>query len=181
MQGTNNGEGGGTCMLDDPNCNFMDIFVPFIPTPRETTAGASTGTGVEEVMWPSLPCSSNDDCVLKQRSRYPMYSTGVGICDCYASSTMVDDFDECEGGEEAGCRVAKCQGGMCEEWEAYCSFNLVENNGTCVLRTHENVGVASTNGAGIIKSPSFKSVARYFLYYFFTVGLISLSKSTMFD
>ena len=107
-------------------------------------------------------CSTDEECTAIVRSRYPTQqssSTGVGLCDCYSSSSIFP-FDECEG-QEDGCLVARCMNG-CAGLEGYCLFaNATDNssasttNGTCHLRqiiesiTTSSVAVATNETVAV--------------------------------
>jgi len=88
---------------------------------------------------PPAACTSNDQCSLTQRSRYPSQSsTDVGLCECYAVSN-IDPFDECEG-DSVSCATAKCAADQCAGLNVYCS-----DSETCVLKLDE--GTSSTQPA----------------------------------
>ncbi|KAL7435545.1 hypothetical protein ACHAXH_005858 [Discostella pseudostelligera] len=91
-------------------------------TSANETATATVGT-----------CVSDDECTATVRSRYPSQSsTGVGLCECYAASTVAP-FDECEGFTQ-NCIVARCMNG-CAGFEGYCLLDTESSaNGTCELR-----------------------------------------------
>ncbi len=95
------------------------------------TLGSRLGSSItDETSAPYLPtCNSNSDCSLKIRSRYPSTSTtGIALCECYAASSSVAPFDECEGESDATCAVARC-GDSCSGKYGYCK--KIRGTGIC--------------------------------------------------
>ena len=68
---------------------------------------------------PPAACTSNEQCSITQRSRFPSGGsiTDVKLCDCYAVSS-IDPFDECEDSES--CAIARCSEDTCAGLAAFC-------------------------------------------------------------
>lgn len=82
-------------------------------------------------------CDSTDQCSSKIRSQAASAFTGVGMCDCYAASS-IDPFDECEGQEH--CAIAGCRSDSCDGLEAYCDIESEGSDiGECTLRYTDDV------------------------------------------
>ncbi len=80
---------------------------------------------------PPASCTSDEQCSVTQRSSVPpQSSTDVGLCGCYATSS-IDPFDECEG-NNTSCAQAKCIADACAGLTSSCS-----NNELCVLELDE--------------------------------------------
>jgi hypothetical protein len=95
----------------------------------------SSVTGVAAASIPIYgTCTSNSDCTATMRSRMPEVMSGVGLCACYAQSS-ISPFDECEGESDETCAIADCYSNSCDGYVAYCPRSKNGSARICTLRT----------------------------------------------
>ena len=106
---------------------------------------------------PPASCTSDEQCSVTQRSKVPpQSSTDVGLCGCYATSS-IDPFDECEG-NNTSCAQAKCMADACAGLTSSCS-----NSAICVLKLDEeatSTTQATTSQAPLDKPATMNSVKQ---------------------
>jgi hypothetical protein len=86
---------------------------------------------------PGGVCAFDSDCETRIRGAMPVNSlVGPDLCGCYAGS-KVFPWDQTEGQEHF--RNARCQGNVCDGYEAYCTLAPDDNGlGECALRPIES-------------------------------------------
>jgi len=114
------GEDDTTCIIAGCAVNSCDGY--------EATCSDGECKLVKDTPPATDECTTSDDCYPTIRSRAPGLSepTGVGMCECYAASSVVP-FDECEGEGDETCPIAGCIADACDGYEASCS------DGACML------------------------------------------------
>jgi hypothetical protein len=94
---------------------------------------------------PGGVCASDSDCETRIRGAMPVNSlVGPDLCGCYAGS-KVFPWDQTEGQEHF--RNARCQGNVCDGYEAYCTLAPDDNGlGECALRPIESTSSTQEEG-----------------------------------